>query len=172
MTWSSMLMYNLHVCQLQNLVLDQQPMSVVGEHCKQVQTSYTDANNGICKYNTKNIFCFLNNSGGSTPAELQFVDVPILSDSVCQQAYGNIPTNLQVCAGVSQGGKDSCQGDSGGPLVQFANGRAEIVGIVSYGIGCAQAEYPGVYTRITPYVSWINSITGGCEGMGITVFKF
>ncbi|CAL8340596.1 unnamed protein product [Merluccius merluccius] len=67
--------------------------------------------------------------------------------------YFRITTNM-ICAGSRHGGKDSCQGDSGGPLI--CNGKFE--GIVSWGIGCASAYYPGVYTKVRNYVPWINWI--------------
>ncbi|OXA49728.1 Coagulation factor IX [Folsomia candida] len=55
-----------------------------------------------------------------------------------------------------RGGKDSCQGDSGGPLHTGKNtDEYTVVGIVSYGIGCASWEYPGVYTKISAYLDWI-----------------
>ena len=57
------------------------------------------------------------------------------------------------CAGTKEGGKDACQGDSGGPAI-FQN---ELVGATSWGIGCGQATYPGVYTDVAIYRSWIDS---------------
>jgi len=61
-----------------------------------------------------------------------------------------------ICAAVPGGGKDACQGDSGGPLV--VNGT--LVGIVSWGIGCAEADYPGVYSNVAPLGSFITEQTG------------
>lgn len=57
-----------------------------------------------------------------------------------------------ICAGIPQGGKDSCQGDSGGPIVI----DKKLVGIVSWGNGCAQPGFPGVYTNIAYFGKWID----------------
>ncbi|NWI98346.1 TRY3 protein, partial [Crypturellus undulatus] len=85
------------------------------------------------------------------PEILQCLKAPILSDQECQAAYPGEITSNMVCVGFLEGGKDSCQGDSGGPVV--CDGTLQ--GIVSWGYGCAQRGYPGVYTKVCNYVSWI-----------------
>jgi len=95
-------------------------------------------------------------SEGSFHAEdkLMFAQVPILKESSCLKPYGRAEFSRQtmVCAGYLQGLIDSCQGDSGGPLV--CNGK--LVGLVSFGAGCARPGFPGVYTRIENYLQWIS----------------
>ncbi|XP_042533006.1 anionic trypsin-2-like isoform X1 [Dipodomys spectabilis] len=91
--------------------------------------------------------------GVNNPDELQCLDAPLLSQSVCEATYPGKVTKNMVCAGFIEGGKDSCQGDSGGPVV--CNG--ELQGIVSWGYGCALKDNPGVYTRVCNYVDWIQA---------------
>jgi hypothetical protein len=96
-------------------------------------------------------------SGGSSPDRLQYVEVPIITNAECQDAYRseNI-TDGMLCAGyLGQGGADSCQGDSGGPLVVDGNGELVQTGVVSWGYGCASASHPGVYARTSEYIDWI-----------------
>jgi secreted trypsin-like serine protease len=92
---------------------------------------------------------------GTISNVLNAVDIPIVSYQDCKAAYGQRVNQDHVCAGLPQGGKDSCQGDSGGPLVRKRNGRAELVGIVSFGYGCARPDNPGVYTKVSSYIDWI-----------------
>ncbi|XP_073811913.1 trypsin beta-like [Musca autumnalis] len=78
---------------------------------------------------------------GSTNAEVLIVD-----RNVCNRQYAGVNeiTDDMLCAAVENGGKDACQGDSGDPLV--ANG--ELVGIVSWDVGCARTDYSGVYRNV------------------------
>jgi trypsin len=62
--------------------------------------------------------------------------------------------DVMLCAGINEGGYDSCQGDSGGPLL---DSDQQVVGIVSWGFGCAQPDSPGVYSRVSGEIGWIRS---------------
>ncbi|XP_031836778.1 trypsin-7-like [Nomia melanderi] len=97
-------------------------------------------------------------SNGQLSNQLRKVEVPLVSNTDCAELYGFRPiTQRMICAGyVNFGGKDACQGDSGGPMVQ----HDKLIGIVSWGIGCARPSFPGVYTRITVLRSWITEKTG------------
>ncbi|XP_067268881.1 trypsin-like [Pseudorasbora parva] len=91
------------------------------------------------------------------PDILQEVMIPIVSNIDCNFAYGGGITSNMICAGLTQGGKDSCQGDSGGPMVSKKDFQWIQSGVVSFGVGCAEPRYPGVYTRVSRYQDWINS---------------
>ncbi|XP_069679940.1 trypsin-7-like isoform X2 [Periplaneta americana] len=95
---------------------------------------------------------------GEVPYQLQQVQVNIVDFEECNSdywLYGGITTRM-ICAGVPDGGKDACEGDSGGPLVA----EGELVGVVSWGSGCAQPGYPGVYADVAVFKSWVTSVTG------------
>jgi len=95
--------------------------------------------------------------GGSSPSQLQAVEVPIVTLQKCKDAYGSSSiTERMLCAGFTEGGKDACQGDSGGPLV--ANGK--LVGAVSWGYGCARPNYPGVYASVPNLRAYIKEVSG------------
>jgi len=95
-------------------------------------------------------------------SKLMKVTVNVITNEVCGQSsdgrddyYGQI-TNNMLCARVQGGGKDACQGDSGGPLVGTNDdGDLVQVGVVSWGIGCAEAAFPGVYSRVSRVWDWI-----------------
>jgi secreted trypsin-like serine protease len=82
---------------------------------------------------------------------------------VCRQVY-DFDTRKQICAGNNQYTKDACQGDSGGPLMYEINGQWYVNGVVSYGEECAKFYRPGVYTRVSYYLSWIRQITSALSG--------
>lgn len=110
--------------------------------------------------------------GGELSRTLQKATVPIVSQEVCQQSYGELITDAMLCAGFVDGGVDSCQGDSGGPLVVSTTTTTDtigttipptttitnrLVGITSWGYGCAQPKFYGVYTRIKTIAGWIKN---------------
>uniref|UniRef100_A0A2K5EP10 Plasminogen activator n=1 Tax=Aotus nancymaae TaxID=37293 RepID=A0A2K5EP10_AOTNA len=78
-----------------------------------------------------------------------------------QHLFNRTVTNNMLCAGDTRSGgpqanlHDACQGDSGGPLVCSKDGRMTLVGIISWGLGCGQKDVPGVYTKVTNYLDWI-----------------
>ncbi|WP_169054102.1 serine protease [Nitratireductor sp. XY-223] len=94
---------------------------------------------------------------------LNSVNLRQLTDGQCARAYGSgIRSDMHLCAGYEQGGKDSCQGDSGGPII-VRDGKTGylLIGVVSFGRGCALEGYPGVYARTSHYRDWIFSTVGG-----------
>ncbi|OIJ62504.1 S1 family peptidase [Streptomyces mangrovisoli] len=85
---------------------------------------------------------------GSSSNQLRTATVPVVSDTSCRSAYGSdYVASDMVCAGYTSGGVDTCQGDSGGPLLV----GGVLAGITSWGEGCAEAGYPGVYTRLATF---------------------
>ena len=99
--------------------------------------------------------------GGGVVRDLREVAVPFVSKKACSDplAYGNAVTDNMICAGRTAGGVDSCQGDSGGPLIQTS--APLLVGVVSWGEGCARPGKYGIYTRIGNFKAWIESCSAG-----------
>lgn len=122
-------------------------------------------------------------SGGSSSGVAHEVNVPYVSYEDCTGAdsdysASSVTEDVMICAGdLSNGGIDSCQGDSGGPLFEYCDdGSVVLVGIVSWGYGCADEGAPGVYTRVSAFVDFVedamnDSVGGGdddSDGMGTT----
>ena len=97
--------------------------------------------------------------------ELMEVDVKLITNEDCEQSsdgmgnsYHNQIMENMMCA--KDLGKDSCQGDSGGPLVLKSSQGADVqVGVVSWGYGCADEDFPGVYSRVSSAYYWIRDVT-------------
>jgi len=103
-------------------------------------------------------------SGGSTPDVLHEVTIETMTNNRCSNrntVYSRSDiTDQMICATAS--GKDSCQGDSGGPLITAEDsGYYTLIGVVSWGSGCALANAPGVYARVTSVLPWINENISG-----------
>nr|WP_286203522.1 serine protease [Pseudoalteromonas sp. NBT06-2] len=98
--------------------------------------------------------------GGLAPDALQKVNINVWSNERCRNNYGAAApggiTAGMLCA--SSPDKDSCSGDSGGPLIVGQEFDRQQIGIVSWGIGCARAQYPGVYARVSEHMPWIKRI--------------
>jgi secreted trypsin-like serine protease len=100
--------------------------------------------------------------GGSTSRYLLKATVPFVGDDICgtnyrRQGYSFSDSEM-LCAGPLSGGTDTCQGDSGGPMVKrLATGGLTQVGIVSWGHGCARANFPGVYTEVSTFAADIRA---------------
>ncbi|KAF5923512.1 hypothetical protein HPG69_006683, partial [Diceros bicornis minor] len=97
--------------------------------------------------------------------ELQKVDIKLVKWNMCSEVVPMLTKNM-LCAGNPQGGKDACQvrelGDSGGPLVCQKKNNTSLwyqLGIVSWGVGCGREKLPGVYTKVSNYLLWINTET-------------
>jgi len=98
---------------------------------------------------------------GEVALTLQVANVPLVLEAKCVGAYSKsghkIDYTTQFCAGSDLGGIDSCQGDSGGPVAVpvRSDNRFYLAGVVSFGVGCAREDYPGVYTRVEAYLPWL-----------------
>lgn len=95
--------------------------------------------------------------GGSASGHLMKATVPYVDNKTCNEpaSYNGRVKEGMMCAGRREGGVDSCQGDSGGPLVLHGSSGPVLVGVVSWGEGCAQKLKYGIYTRVAAYRDWI-----------------
>ncbi|PIK49520.1 putative atrial natriuretic peptide-converting enzyme-like [Apostichopus japonicus] len=138
---------------------DQSPSDTINFACLDVDLS---------KIFNQTSDCFITGWGatawqGDVADQLQEANVPLVDRATCNHSgsYGGAITDNMICAGFAAGGVDACQGDSGGPLVCSAKDansdedRWYLVGVTSWGYGCAFADYPGVYADVSKYMSWI-----------------
>ncbi|SDD90078.1 serine protease [Glycomyces harbinensis] len=104
-------------------------------------------------------------TGEEYPVVAEWVEVPFVSDADCEAAYPDeVDAASMLCAGdLANGGVDSCQGDSGGPIMTPAGDEQVLVGIVSWGYGCAEAGNPGVYSEIAGFADAIDEVLAGWE---------
>ncbi|XP_044160558.1 uncharacterized protein LOC122945559 [Bufo gargarizans] len=105
----------------------------------------------------------------TAPHTLQKVELPLINSTNCDKMFqvafnaSHAPDLVKedmICAGYPEGKKDGCQGDSGGPLACPSHESWFLVGIMSWGEGCAQPQKPGVFTKVSRFSSWIQERTG------------
>ncbi|XP_055272418.1 plasma kallikrein isoform X3 [Moschus berezovskii] len=137
--------------------------------------NFTDLQKAIClpsKDDPKPVYtdCWITGWGfteekGKIKNTLQKANIPLISNEECQKSYRDYTiTKQMICAGYKEGGKDACKGDSGGPLVCQHEETWQLVGITSWGEGCARREQPGVYTKVAEYMDWILEKTQDSHG--------
>lgn len=106
---------------------------------------------------------------GKSSTHLQKVILEKFTQQECNETYAytndrrlkNGIVSTQICAGSKDESKDTCQGDSGGPLQVYhpsLHCMYTIIGITSFGIACGSIGVPGVYTRVYPYIDWIEGV--------------
>ncbi|KAL3057360.1 hypothetical protein OYC64_007773 [Pagothenia borchgrevinki] len=102
---------------------------------------------------------YLEEKGKVSPT-LQKASIPLIGRPKCASptVYGSSITKRMICAGFLNGGVDACQGDSGGPLVYFTSSQWHLVGVVSWGVGCARERKPGVYSNVEEMLNWIRTV--------------
>jgi len=113
---------------------------------------------------------------GNQATVLQELELTVVPDQKCYDAmtgalgtfWGQTFPDEQICAGGNEG-KDACQGDSGGPFVHDRSDVFELVGVVSWGLGCARPGVYGVYTEVDHYVSWIATSIANNVNSDVTV---
>jgi secreted trypsin-like serine protease len=107
------------------------------------------------------VTCFNDITNCLIQDNLREVTVQIKDYSQCYFSYADAGIFLPpgtICA--SDTDKDSCQGDSGGPLIAGEGADRRLIGVVSNGIGCADEDFPGIYTDVSRYLDWIGSYIG------------
>jgi secreted trypsin-like serine protease len=97
----------------------------------------------------------------NTSDVLMTVDVPVVANATASSEYGMTISADQLPAGLVAGGKDSCQGDSGGPITVSVGGVRKLAGAVSWGNGCAEPNFVGLYARVSSFATYISQRISG-----------
>ncbi|XP_053942895.1 transmembrane protease serine 5 isoform X2 [Cuculus canorus] len=137
-----------------------------------VPLNFSDAIHAVClPPSQQDLFqgtqCWVSGWGHTSPDHahvtetLKEAPVPLIGTKRCNSScmYAGELTARMLCAGYPQGKIDACQGDSGGPLVCWDEFTWRLVGIVSWGQGCAEPNHPGVYTNVAELLPWLYRIT-------------
>ncbi|MBA4247055.1 MAG: hypothetical protein C0444_01995 [Microbacterium sp.] len=97
-------------------------------------------------------------SGDSYPTQMRIASVSTVADGPCDTAYVSEFFNpaTMLCAVGPGFTTDTCQGDSGGPLAVQTAGTWYLAGVTSWGNGCAESPFPGVYTEVSAFAAWID----------------
>ncbi|KAK9888001.1 hypothetical protein WA026_000287 [Henosepilachna vigintioctopunctata] len=105
---------------------------------------------------------------GDLSDDLMKVTLSLSTQEECSKAYETessrklnrgIQSDTQICAGgTGNNPHDTCQGDSGGPLQMESGNKHIIVGITSFGKACGISNIPGVYTKVSAFVPWLETI--------------
>ncbi|XP_010080959.1 PREDICTED: transmembrane protease serine 5-like, partial [Pterocles gutturalis] len=138
----------------------------------QVPLNFSDAIRAVClPPSQQDLFpgtqCWVSGWGYTRPDQAQVTEtlkealVPLIGTKKCNSScmYAGELTARMLCAGYLHGKVDACQGDSGGPLVCQDQFTWRLVGIVSWGQGCAEPNHPGVYTNVAQLLPWIYHVT-------------
>nr|XP_045001775.1 transmembrane protease serine 5 isoform X2 [Jaculus jaculus] len=131
--------------------------------------NFSDTVGAVClpaeeQHLPRGLQCWVSGWGHTDPSHthssdmLQDTVVPLLSTQLCNSScmYSGGLTHRMLCAGYLDGRADACQGDSGGPLVCPDEGTWHLVGVVSWGRGCAEPNHPGVYAKVAEFLDWIH----------------
>lgn len=91
-----------------------------------------------------------------TEARLHQTDIAIIDRGLCNKSFDEKITNNMICAGgMIPNKRDACSGDSGGPLQMEVDDHISLIGVVSFGNDCASKGFPGIYTKLNNYYSWV-----------------
>lgn len=101
---------------------------------------------------------------------LNFIKIPLVDVKECSKHMMNNLTQNMLCAGELGKVKDACGGDSGGPMMTLFHDTWFLLGLVSWGEGCGRRDKLGIYTKVSSYLDWIDSVRQGQVKAGVGRF--